>query len=262
MSILVSVKHAHVVQYFGVTSIDDQAYLVLEYMKEGSVSQYLLGRESLSYLDMLHMSKQCAWGMKYLHEKNILHRDIALRNVLIGGTPGNYLVKLSDFGLSRLLSKDVHVAHQDSIPVRWSCPESLTEGVYTKASDVWAFGVLLWEMLTLGDNPFSNMSNRQCYHYLVAGGRLELPCEQLSIAPLMDKCWNDDRRDRPLFPEIAETLQALEVEESKNGSPHLLRPSLHRSPSSAYLHPPNLIVHPYEMPPVPSLPGHDGSPAS
>lgn len=139
--------------------------------------------------------------------------------------------------------------------MRWSCPESLKEGVYTKASDVWAFGVLLWEMVTLGDNPFSNMSNKECYQYLMAGGRLKLPGDLcLSVTTVMERCWNENRIERPHFSEIATVLQDLELQEMKAPSPDIVRTSPARAHSTSYLQPPNLVVHPYEMPPPLPLP--------
>ncbi|CAH3187815.1 unnamed protein product, partial [Porites evermanni] len=133
----------------------------------------LTGDDNFSTQQLFSFAWQIAKGMNHLAENNLVHRDLAARNVLIGH--GNQ-VKVSDFGLMRQIYEDVYSSRKSKkLPVKWMAPESLYQGVYTTKSDVWAYGVLLWEMSTLGGVPYPTLTNIELFRLLGTGYRMERP---------------------------------------------------------------------------------------
>uniref|UniRef100_A0A8C9PIN5 Ephrin type-A receptor 8 n=1 Tax=Spermophilus dauricus TaxID=99837 RepID=A0A8C9PIN5_SPEDA len=149
-------------------------------------------------------------GMRYLSDLGYIHRDLAARNVLVDG---NLVCKVSDFGLSRVLEDDPNAAYTTTggkIPIRWTAPEAIAFRTFSSASDVWSFGVVMWEVLAYGERPYWNMTNRDVSSSVEEGYRLPAPmgCPR-ALHQLMLDCWQKDRAQRPRFSHIVSVLDAL-----------------------------------------------------
>jgi len=165
-----SLKHRNVVQYFGqFTSSSGERYIVTEFLPLGSLDHLLeTHRHEIKSTDLLAMTKDAAEGMNYLSKQKIVHGDLALRNLLVTSTgteDSKYIIKVADFGMSRVLAeKDYTSLDNDKgilIPVRWTAPEVFDHGKISIQSDVWSFGVLLWELFSYGKRPYPGISNKE-----------------------------------------------------------------------------------------------------
>lgn len=148
-----------------------------------------------------------AEGMSYLEEQRIVHRDLAARNVLVGD---DLACKVADFGLARLLKDDVYSPRSSSkIPVKWTAPEAASYCVYSPKSDVWSFGVLLYEVFTYGRCPYEGMSNHETLQRIARGYRLPRPAAcPAEVYALMLGCWRRCPEERPDFTTLREKLGA------------------------------------------------------
>nr|XP_029729484.1 fibroblast growth factor receptor 3-like [Aedes albopictus] len=165
--------------------------------KEHTSLEYLLDHKELH-----NFARQIACGMKHLEEKKITHRDLAARNILINE---NKTLKISDFGLSR---SGIYVNTKNKkVPLRWLSIEAMRDNLYSSKSDVWAFGIVLWEIGTLGGYPYPTVSNHELLEFLHNGNRLDRP-ENCSteLYDLMLHCWMAETDDRPSFDEIFKSL--------------------------------------------------------
>ncbi|CAH3133366.1 unnamed protein product, partial [Porites lobata] len=164
--------------------------------------------ESFSTRQLFKFAWQIARGMNHLAEKNLVHRDLAARNVLVGH---DNRVKVSDFGLMRQIYEDVKGSEKSKkLPVKWMAPESLYRGIFTIKSDVWSYGVLLWEMATLGGVPYPTLTNTELYRLLSSGYRMEKPdMSSDEVYELMTECWKEDPRARPSFYQMIEKLEII-----------------------------------------------------
>ncbi|XP_068726363.1 platelet-derived growth factor receptor alpha-like [Montipora capricornis] len=164
--------------------------------------------DSFAPLDPVKLAWQVARGMTYLSQKGLVHRDLAARNILVGH---GKKVKIGDFGLMRHLYHEVYkVDTGKKLPVKWMAPESLFEEIFTTKSDVWSYGVVLWEIATLGGSPYALMKNKQLLENLKAGYRLEKPdmCTD-PVYALMTDCWNQDPDERPSFQRLYKRLDDM-----------------------------------------------------
>ncbi|KAL1022442.1 hypothetical protein UPYG_G00027670 [Umbra pygmaea] len=208
-AVMKEVKHPNLVQLLGVCTLEPPFYIVTEYMPHGNLLDYLreCDREEVNAVVLLYMATQISSAMEYLEKKNFIHRDLAARNCLVGE---NSVVKVADFGLSRLMTGDTYTAHAGAkFPIKWTAPESLAYNTFSIKSDVWAFGVLLWEIATYGMSPYPGIDLSQVYDLLEKGYRMEQPegCPP-KVYELMRACWQWSPLDRPSF---AETHQAFET---------------------------------------------------
>ncbi|XP_048362811.1 proto-oncogene tyrosine-protein kinase receptor Ret [Sphaerodactylus townsendi] len=234
-NLLKQVNHPHVIKLYGACTQDGPLYLIVEYAKYGSLRSFL--RESRkvgpsymgsdanrnsSYLDnpderaltmgdLISFAWQISRGMQYLAEMKLVHRDLAARNVLVAE---GRKMKISDFGLSRdVYEEDSYVKRSKGrIPVKWMAIESLFDHIYTTQSDVWSFGVLLWEIVTLGGNPYPGIAPERLFNLLKTGYRMEKPenCSE-EMYNLMLRCWKQEPDKRPTFAEISKELEKMMV---------------------------------------------------
>ncbi|XP_074596553.1 uncharacterized protein LOC141851689 isoform X1 [Brevipalpus obovatus] len=213
-------QHPHILQLLGVCIDPEWNAIILELMEGGDLRTYLCDRRSngdrpcqLSLDDLLGICIDVAKGCQYLEDMHFVHRDIAARNCLVSSNdPKNRIVKIGDFGLTRDIYQDAYYRKDGEalLPVRWMAPESLADARFTTQSDVWAFGILLWEVITFGEQPYPARSNQEVYLFVRDGGHPEKPSncmEELYI--LMTKCWHRDFRKRPTFLACLNYLEEL-----------------------------------------------------
>uniref|UniRef100_A0A671PED3 receptor protein-tyrosine kinase n=1 Tax=Sinocyclocheilus anshuiensis TaxID=1608454 RepID=A0A671PED3_9TELE len=234
-TLLKQVNHPHVIKMYGACSQDGPLYLIVEYAKYGSLRNFLresrkvgpsyMGNDAnrnSSYLenpderaltmgDLISFAWQSSRGMQYLAEMKLVHRDLAARNVLVAE---GRKMKISDFGLSRdVYEEDSYVKRSKGrIPVKWMAIESLFDHIYTTQSDVWSFGVLLWEIVTLGGNPYPGIAPERLFNLLKTGYRMEKPenCTD-EMYNLMLRCWKQEPDKRPTFSDISKELEKMMV---------------------------------------------------
>ncbi|XP_063288508.1 tyrosine-protein kinase ABL1 isoform X2 [Pelobates fuscus] len=214
-AVMKEVKHPNLVQLLGVCTREPPFYIITEFMSCGNLLDYLrdCNRQEVTAVVLLHMATQISSAMEYLEKKNFIHRDLAARNCLVGE---NHLVKVADFGLSRLMTGDTYTAHAGAkFPIKWTAPESLAYNKFSIKSDVWAFGVLLWEIATYGMSPYPGIDLSQVYELLEKDYRMERPegCPE-KVYELMRECWQWNPLDRPSFAEIHQAFETMFQESS------------------------------------------------
>ncbi|XP_026133517.1 inactive tyrosine-protein kinase 7 [Carassius auratus] len=207
--------HAHVVRLLGVCRETHPHYMILEYVDLGDLKQFLristssdekLKPHPISTRTKVSICAQVAHGMQHLSNRGFVHRDLASRNCLISG---QRQVKVSALSLSRDVYNSEYYEHgQVCIPLRWLPGESVFEGEFCSKSDVWAFGVLMWEVFSLGELPYPTLSDQQVLEGLQAGTlRLSPPVNcPAHVCSLMSRCWASSPKERPTFTEILQTL--------------------------------------------------------
>ncbi|XP_009904369.2 proto-oncogene tyrosine-protein kinase ROS [Dryobates pubescens] len=214
--------HPHILKLLGVCLLNEPQYIILELMEGGDLLSYLRGARKqklqhplLTVTDLLDICLDICKGCVYLEKMHFIHRDLAARNCLVSEKhygSSSRVVKIGDFGLARDIYKNDYYRKRGEglLPVRWMAPESLIDGVFTSSSDVWSFGVLLWETLTLGQQPYPGFSNTEVVHHVRSGGRLESPnnCPD-DLCDLMKRCWAQEPHSRPTFSSIQDKLQEI-----------------------------------------------------
>ncbi|XP_057667734.1 proto-oncogene tyrosine-protein kinase receptor Ret [Diorhabda carinulata] len=235
--LLKEVSHPNVIRLLGVcTAAGGPVYLIIEYAEFGSLRNYLrrtrhVQNNSTSSLSLQKESPAChydepkisnvtskdllsfAWqicnGMAFLTDMKLVHRDLAARNVLLAE---DKVCKISDFGLTRDVYEDNAYLKRSKgrVPVKWMAPESLADHIYTSKSDVWSFGILIWELVTLGATPYPGIAVQNLFHLLRQGYRMERPdnCSP-ALYKVMRKCWHIDPDQRPSFHELSKWFEKL-----------------------------------------------------
>ncbi|XP_013145403.1 PREDICTED: ALK tyrosine kinase receptor-like [Papilio polytes] len=216
-AIMAKFNHPNVVHLIGVCFDRHPRFIVLELLAGGDLKNFL--RESrpkperasaLTMKDLILCSLDVCKGSRYLEGLRFIHRDIAARNCLLTSRGPGRVVKIADFGMAR----DVYRAEyykkggKAMLPIKWMPPEAYIDGVFTIKTDVWSFGVLLWEVFSLGMMPYTGCTNREVMEMVSGGGRLEKPygCPQ-EIYRLMCECWNPNPVERPAFAQMFDRLQ-------------------------------------------------------
>ncbi|XP_064613642.1 proto-oncogene tyrosine-protein kinase ROS-like [Liolophura sinensis] len=211
-------KHEHILSLLGVCLDNDPQFIILELMEGGDLLSFLRNSRPsvcnpplLNLSDLVKICLHVARGCGYLENMHFVHRDLAARNCLVSSKdPSLMSVKIGDFGLARDIYKNDYYRKEGEglLPVRWMSPESLVDGVFTTQSDIWAFGVLVWEVITLGQQPYPARTNIEVLHYVRAGGRLDRPenCPD-DLYDLVTQCWSCPPEDRPCFATIHNQLE-------------------------------------------------------
>uniref|UniRef100_A0A8C8R974 Tyrosine-protein kinase n=1 Tax=Pelusios castaneus TaxID=367368 RepID=A0A8C8R974_9SAUR len=202
-------KHERLIQLHAVCSVGEPLYIVTELMRKGNLQGYLSSEgRALSTLHLINIACQVADGMTYLEEQHIVHRDLAARNILVGD---NLICKIADFGLARLLKDDVYsTSGSTKIPVKWTAPEVANYHTYSLKSDVWSYGILLYEVFTYGQTPYEEMTNQETILQISKGYRLPRPhtCPP-EIYLVMLECWKSNSEERPTFLALREKLCSI-----------------------------------------------------
>ncbi|XP_070694909.1 ephrin type-A receptor 2 isoform X2 [Pempheris klunzingeri] len=214
-SIMGQFSHQNIIRLEGVvTKCKDffkHAMIVTEYMENGALDRYLRDHDGeFGSFQLVGMLRGIAAGMKYLSDMSYVHRDLAARNVLVNNS---LECKVSDFGLSRVLEDDPEGTYTTSggkIPIRWTAPEAIAYRKFTSASDVWSFGIVMWEVMAFGERPYWDMSNHEVMKAINEAFRLPAPMDCPSaVYQLMLQCWLQDRSKRPRFGDIVSLLDKL-----------------------------------------------------
>ncbi|XP_048066141.1 protein-tyrosine kinase 6 isoform X1 [Megalobrama amblycephala] len=207
--ILKKLRHRHLITLFAVCTSSTPFYIITELMEKGNLLNFLRGEEGqeLEAPALTEMASQVADGMTYLEEQNSIHRDLAARNVLVGP---NCICKVADFGLARIIKEPIYSSVDQKIPYKWCAPEAISHGRFSNKSDVWSFGVLLYEMFTYGGIPYPAFSNQEVYNLISSGYRMPVPNKCPShIYNIMLMCWRDSADERPDFSELTKFLENL-----------------------------------------------------
>lgn len=202
----------HVVRLLGVVSRGSPPLVVMELMERGDLKSYLRrsrgSSNNITCAEMYRMAAQIADGMAYLAAKKFVHRDLAARNCMVAQ---DRTVKVGDFGMARDVYETDYYKKETRglLPVRWMAPESLADGVFTADSDVWSYGVVLWEMATLAEQPYQGLANDEVLEFVKTGGTMQRPKECPEIFwDIMKNCWMWQPKDRPLFTDIVFRLES------------------------------------------------------
>uniref|UniRef100_A0A674DVE1 Ephrin type-A receptor 7 n=1 Tax=Salmo trutta TaxID=8032 RepID=A0A674DVE1_SALTR len=210
-SIMGQFDHPNVVHLEGVVTRGKPVMIVIEYMENGSLDAFLRKHDGqFTVIQLVGMLRGIAAGMRYLSDMGYVHRDLAARNVLVNS---NLVCKVSDFGLSRVIDDDpeaVYTTTGGKIPVRWTAMEAIQYRKFTSASDVWSYGIVMWEVMSYGERPYWDMSNQDVIKAIEEGYRLPAPMDcPPGLHQLMLDCWQKDRADRPKFDQIVGILDKM-----------------------------------------------------
>ncbi|XP_050519180.1 fibroblast growth factor receptor homolog 1 isoform X2 [Diabrotica virgifera virgifera] len=242
-------RHINIINLLGCCTQGGPLYVIVEYAPHGNLRDFLrqhrpssgyelaVGekkeKKTLTQKDLVSFAYQVARGMEYLASRRCIHRDLAARNVLVSD---DYILKIADFGLAR----DIHCSDyyrkttDGRLPVKWMAPEALFHRMYTTQSDVWSYGILLWEIMTLGGTPYPSVpSVEKLFQLLRNGHRMEKPpCCSLEIYMLMRECWSYQPNERPIFSELVEDLDRILTITANEEYLDLGLPQLDTPPSS------------------------------
>ncbi|XP_059477417.1 tyrosine kinase receptor Cad96Ca-like [Neocloeon triangulifer] len=226
-------SHPNVVTLLGCCTEQEPHLLIMEYVMYGKLLAFLRdhrtrrdflqfsssdddgGEQALTSWDLTHFAYCIAKGMEYLVSRGIIHRDLAARNILVDH---NKQCKIADFGMSRHArdsSGEVYEPKQKgALPIRWMAPESLEKSIFTHRSDVWSFGITMWEIVTLGSTPYSTMGAREVMRKVRDGYRLERPLHcRPELFRVIASCWISDPYLRPDFAQLRTELRRLQDED-------------------------------------------------
>ncbi|KAL6463654.1 hypothetical protein MHYP_G00280450 [Metynnis hypsauchen] len=207
--ILKQYDHPNIVKLIGVCTQRQPIYIVMELVPGGDFLSFLRKKkEDLKPKQLVKFALDAAAGMAYLELKNCIHRDLAARNCLVGE---NNLLKISDFGMSRQEDDGIYSSSGlKQIPIKWTAPEALNYGRYSSESDVWSYGILLWETFSLGVCPYPGMTNQQAREQVEKGYRMSCPqkCPD-EVYKIMQRCWDYKPENRPKFAEIHRELSLV-----------------------------------------------------
>ena len=224
-ALMLEFNHINIVRLLGVCAMAKPMCLLFEFMSKGDLNEFLRmcspehyvlhhSSESLASVDdppkldlveQLHIARQVAAGMVYISDKGLVHRDLATRNCLVGEA---LIVKIADFGLTRSVRGDYYQGSEnDAIPIRWMPLEAILYNRFTWQSDVWSFGVLLWEIFSFALQPYYGMTHEEVVKFVKEGHTLSKPDNMpREMQQLMGQCWASKPSDRPNFSHIHKAI--------------------------------------------------------
>jgi fyn-related kinase len=202
-NLMKKLRHPNLVQLYNLCSKEEPVLIITELMKHGSCLEYLCGEgKSLKHPQLVHMAAQVASGMTYLEEQNIIHRDLAARNILVGE---GILCKVANFELAQVMDRNFYkIQKQGKIAIKWAAPEAALLNRFSIKSDVWSFGIVLYEIITYGKPPYLGMTDDDVKQQIQQGYCMPPPggCPG-KLYDIMLNCWRVEPANRPNF----ETLQ-------------------------------------------------------
>ncbi|PIO34332.1 hypothetical protein AB205_0220910, partial [Aquarana catesbeiana] len=218
-------KHKNIINLLGACTQRGTLFVIVEYAAKGNLREYLRARrpvemeysydinrvpgEQMTFKDLVSCTYQLARGMEYLASQKCIHRDLAARNVLV---TENNVMKIADFGLARDVNNIDYYKKTTNgrLPVKWMAPEALFDRVYTHQSDVWSFGVLMWEIFTLGGSPYPGIPVEELFKLLKEGHRMDKPANCTNeLYMMMRDCWHAASTQRPTFKQLVEDLDRI-----------------------------------------------------
>ncbi|CAH2248497.1 ephrin type-B receptor 3 isoform X2 [Pelobates cultripes] len=212
-SIMGQFDHPNIIRLEGVVTRSRPVMILTEFMENGALDSFLrMNDGQFTVIQLVGTLRGIASGMKYLSEMNYVHRDLAARNILVNS---NLVCKVSDFGLSRFLENSrsdptYTCSLGGKIPIRWTAPEAIAYRKFTSASDVWSYGIVMWEVMSYGERPYWDMSNQDVINAVEQDYRLPPPMDcPAALHQLMLDCWLRDRNLRPKFSQIVSSLDKL-----------------------------------------------------
>uniref|UniRef100_A0A673C9L8 Tyrosine-protein kinase receptor n=1 Tax=Sphaeramia orbicularis TaxID=375764 RepID=A0A673C9L8_9TELE len=255
-------SHDNIVRCIGVSLSILPRFILLELMTGGDMKSFLRQNRpragqttSLTMRDLLQMARDIACGCRYLEENHFIHRDIAARNCLLTCPGPDRVAKIGDFGMARDIYRASYYRKggRAMLPVKWMPPEAFMEGIFTCKTDTWSFGVLLWEILSLGYMPYPCKTNQEVLEFVTSGGRMDPPkgCPG-PVYRIMTQCWQHCPEHRPNFSTILERINYCTQDPDVINTPlpveygptteddAVIRPSDHTSSSLT----PLLVSHP------------------
>ncbi|XP_068686667.1 proto-oncogene tyrosine-protein kinase receptor Ret-like isoform X2 [Montipora foliosa] len=219
-------QHPNIIRLMGAVTLSDPIMVMFEYIPYGDLLGFLKRSRGLDdqYFNdpdvkptspltpqqLLKFAGEIADGMTYLEANKIIHRDLAARNVLLGEEK---TCKITDFGMGRdVQQNDIYFKpSRGRLPVKWTAIESLLYGICTTQSDVWSYGIVLYEIFTIGGNPYPNIQDHRIPYMLKDNYRMPQPVHlDDEIYALMCECWQNDANDRPTFEAISSTIRRLQ----------------------------------------------------
>uniref|UniRef100_A0A3Q3PYZ0 Tyrosine-protein kinase receptor n=1 Tax=Monopterus albus TaxID=43700 RepID=A0A3Q3PYZ0_MONAL len=209
-------SHQNIVRCIGVSLQAMPRFILLELMAGGDLKTFLRETRprlehpsSLTIVDLLNVARDIAKGCQYLEENQFIHRDIAARNCLLTCKEPGRIAKIGDFGMARDIYRASYYRKggRAMLPVKWMPPEAFMEGIFTSKTDTWSFGVLLWEIFSLGYMPYPSRSNQEVLEFVTNGGRMDPPknCPG-PVYRIMTQSWQHQPEDRPNFSTILERI--------------------------------------------------------
>ncbi|CAB3991422.1 Muscle, skeletal receptor tyrosine kinase, partial [Paramuricea clavata] len=225
-------NHPNIVCLLAVSATEEPYCMIFEFMSNGDLSEYLRksqplkedddehidqNKNSLSQATLIHMCIDVARGLQYLASHRLIHRDVATRNCLVGD---DLTIKIADFGMSRdIYSNNYYKIEKDTVlPIRWLSPEAVLYGKFTIESDIYSYGVLLWEVFTFSMQPYYGYTNKEVLEFIAKGIHLAKPdfCPNF-VYPIMKKCWSKEPELRPYYDKIINAMNGEEI--TTNGTP-------------------------------------------
>ncbi|XP_056148605.1 tyrosine-protein kinase Lyn [Lampris incognitus] len=206
-NLMKTLQHNRLVRLYAVVTKSEPIYIITEYMANGSLLDFLKSEAGcrLQLPKLIDFSAQIAEGMAYIEKKNYIHRDLRAANVLVSES---LLCKIADFGLARVIEDDQYTAREGAkFPIKWTAPEAINYGSFTIKSDMWSFGVLLYEIITYGKIPYPGMTKVDVMTMIQRGYRMPQPenCPA-ELYNIMMSCWNSNPDDRPTFDYMQSVL--------------------------------------------------------
>ena len=205
--LLTKLHHPNLVRLLALCSREEPVLIITEFMKHNSLLEYLRGEgRSLKLPQLIDMASQVAAGMAYLEEQNAIHRDLAARNIMVGE---DLICKVGNFEMARMIDEDIYEAQNgEKIAIKWAAPESILYNRCSIKSDVWSFGIVLYEIITFGRFPYLNITNVEVKQRIQQGYRMPRPmgCPD-ELYDIMLNCWQEEPANRPTFETLLFQLE-------------------------------------------------------